>query len=298
MGGRGDVVSTPAAVATGRPQRLGIVHTTGFHYPGQVLASYNEARMTPLTNPLQTTLDHRIEVTPGASTFTYRDYWGTQVTAFELRVPHDHLTVTARSVVETFPGERSRAPAVSWADLAGDACRDRFAELLAPTQRTQPGEEAVALAREVVSGLAPGQAGRALAEWLPAVLDYVPGATGVHTSAAQAWDVRKGVCQDFAHVAVGILRNLGMPARYVSGYLLPRSDAEVGENLRGQSHAWVQWWSGSWQAWDPTSGRPAGPDHVLVAQGRDYDDVPPLKGIYSGAGSGKLFVTVDFTRLT
>jgi transglutaminase-like putative cysteine protease len=285
-------VSAPVALATGRPQRLGIVHTTGFHYPGQVLASYNEARMTPLTTPLQVTLDHRIEVTPGASTFTYRDYWGTQVTAFELRVPHDQLTVTARSVVWTFPADGSEASASAWADLTSDACRDRYAELLAPTQRTQPGEEAVALAREVVSGLAPTQAGRALAEWLPTVLDYVPGATGVHTSAAQAWDVRKGVCQDFAHVAVG------MPARYVSGYLLPRSDAEVGEKMLGQSHAWVQWWSGSWQAWDPTSGRPAGPDHVLVAQGRDYDDVSPLKGVYSGAGSGKLFVTVDFTRLT
>src|ERR1035438_4042280 len=99
--------------------------------PRSALFSY-----TTLFRSLQTTLDHRIEVTPGASTFTYRDYWGTQVTAFELRVPHDHLTVTARSVVETFPGELSRAPAVSWADLASDACRDRFAELLAATQRT------------------------------------------------------------------------------------------------------------------------------------------------------------------
>lgn len=77
----------------------------------------------------------------------------------------------------------------------------------------------------------------------------------------------------------------------------PWSGAEVGEKLRGESHAWVEWWSGSWQAWDPTNGRPAGPDHVLVARGRDYDDVPPLKGIYSGAGSGELFVTVELTRL-
>jgi transglutaminase-like putative cysteine protease len=291
-------VTAPPALTTRRPQRLGIVHTTGFRYPGQVLASYNEARMTPLTTPLQTTLDHRIEVMPTAGTFCYRDYWGTQVTAFELRVPHDRLTVTARSVVETFPAQRSEAPAVSWADLATDGCRDRYAEMLVTSERTEPGDEAVALARDVVSGLPPAEAGRALAEWLSGVLDYVPGATGVNTSAAQAWDVRKGVCQDFAHVAVGILRDLGIPARYVSGYLRPRSDAEVGEKLRGQSHAWVEWWSGSWQAWDPTNGRPAGPDHVLVARGRDYDDVPPLKGIYSGAGSGELFVTVEFTRLS
>jgi transglutaminase-like putative cysteine protease len=290
-------VTATVARPTGRPQRLGIVHSTGFRYPERVLASYNEARMTPLTTPLQTTLDARIEVMPTASTFCYRDYWGTQVTAFEVRVPHDRLTVTARSVVETFPADGSKAPAGSWADLSTPGCRDRHAELLVTTRRTDPGEEAVALARDVVSGLAPAQAGRAVAEWLSGVLDYVPGATGVHTSAAQAWDVRKGVCQDFAHVAVGILRTLGMPARYVSGYLQPRSEAEVGEKLRGESHAWVEWWSGSWQAWDPTNGRPAGPDHVLVARGRDYDDVPPLKGIYSGAGSSELFVTVELTRL-
>jgi transglutaminase-like putative cysteine protease len=290
-------VTATAALPTGRPQRLGIVHSTGFRYPGRVLASYNEARMTPMATPLQTTLDARIEVTPRANLFRYCDYWGTQVTAFEVRVPHDRLTVTARSIVETYPADRSEAPGDSWADLSTAGCRDRYAELLVTTRRTEPGDEAVALAREVVSGLAPAEAGRAVAEWLSSVLDYVPGATGVHTSAAQAWDVRKGVCQDFAHVAVGILRSLGIPARYVSGYLRPRSDAEVGEKLRGESHAWVEWWSGSWQAWDPTNGRPAGPDHVLVARGRDYDDVPPLKGIYSGAGSGELFVTVEFTRL-
>jgi transglutaminase-like putative cysteine protease len=290
-------VSTTVTRPAARAQRLAIVHTTGFRYPGQVLASYNEARMTPLATLTQTILEHHIEVTPAASTFCYQDYWGTQVRAFEVRVPHDRLTVTARSVVESVPAGGGTVPACSWADLASDRCRDRYAELLAVTARTRPGLEVVALARDVVSGLAPAQAGRAVAAWLPEVMDYVPGATGVHTSAAQAWDVRKGVCQDFAHVVVGILRSLGIPARYVSGYLLPRSDAEVGETLHGQSHAWVQCWSGAWQAWDPTNGRQAGPDHVLVATGRDYDDVPPLKGIYSGAGAGELFVTVNFTRL-
>jgi transglutaminase-like putative cysteine protease len=290
-------VSTTVALSTERPHRLGIVHGTGFRYPGQFLTSYNEARMTPLTTTGQTGLDAHIDVMPRASTFRYWDYWGTQVTAFEVRVPHDRLTVTATSVVETYPTDVSKAPGHSWADLSTGACRDRYAELLVTSRRTEPGEEAVALAREVVSGLAPADAGRAVAEWLSEVLDYVPGATGVHTSAAQAWEVRKGVCQDFAHVAVGILRNLGIPARYVSGYLQPRSNAEVGEKLRGESHAWIECWSGSWQAWDPSVGRPAGPYHVLVARGRDYDDVPPLKGIYSGAGAGELFVTVELTRL-
>ncbi len=71
----------------------------------------------------------------------------------------------------------------------------------------------------------------------------------------------------------------------------------VGEAVTGESHAWVEWWAGEWQAWDPTSGRPAGPDHVVVGRGRDDDDVPPLRGVYSGPGGGQLFVSVEFTRL-
>ena len=136
-----------------------------------------------------------------------------------------------------------------------------------------------------------------MAGWLSEVMEYVPGATGVHTRASQAWEVRKGVCQDFAHIAVGVLRAIGVPARYVSGYLLPRSDAPVGESVAGESHAWIEWWAGSWRAWDPTNGRVVGPEHVVVARGRDYDDVPPLKGIYSGPSGGELFVGVEFTRL-
>jgi transglutaminase-like putative cysteine protease len=290
-------VTAATHARTGRPHRLGIVHSTGYHYPGAVLASYNEARMTPLTTPTQTTLDSRVEVAPSATTYRYWDYWGTQVTAFEVRVPHDRLTVTARSVVETQPTAEVADAGLSWRDLGDERCRDRFAELLAPTARTEPGEEAVALAADVVAGQLPGAAARSLMEWLAGSMEYVPGATGVHTSAAQAWEVRQGVCQDFAHIGVGLLRGLGVPARYVSGYLQPEADAEVGASVSGETHAWVEWWSGAWQAWDPTNGRPAGGDHVLVARGRDYGDVPPLKGIYSGPGAGQLFVSVQFTRL-
>lgn len=286
------------ARAASRQQRLDIRHRTGYRYSGNVVMSYNEARMTPLTTPWQTTLEATIEVAPAATTYRYWDYWGTQVTGFEVRDPHDRLEVTARSVVETFPtmamiNERS----VAWPELGSAAVLDRFAELLAPTTRCAVGDDAVESARAVVEGLRPAQVGRAVAEWLAEVVDYVPGATGVHTSAMQAWEGGAGVCQDFAHIAAGILRRLGIPARYVSGYLLPLTDAPVGERVRGESHAWIEWWSGDWQAWDPTNGRPAGSDHVIVARARDYDDVSPLKGIYSGPGGGELFVSVEFTRL-
>jgi transglutaminase-like putative cysteine protease len=278
------------------PQRLAIVHNTGFRYPAEAVASYNEARMTPLTTPEQVVLDARIEVEPAAVPYRYWDYWGTLVTAFDVRVPHTRLTVTARSVVETQPYVDDGA-AVSWAELRHPIAVDRFAELLAPHARTEPGEEALESARAVTAGLPPREVGAAVAGWLSEEMEYVPGATGVHTRASQAWEVRKGVCQDFAHIAVGVLRAVGVPARYVSGYLLPRSDAPVGESVAGESHAWIEWWAGSWRAWDPTNGRAVGPEYVVVARGRDYDDVPPLKGIYSGPSGGELFVGVEFTRL-
>lgn len=283
-------------LATGTPTRLGIVHSTGFRYPGPVVTSYNEARMTPMTTPWQTTLEARLEVSPQASVYRYWDYWGTQVTAFDVRAPHDTLTVTARSVVETFTLP-SPPTGADWDVLRSPATMDRYAELLAPTRRTEPGEPAMARIRDEVAGLDPRETGERVCSWVAEVLDYVPGSTGVHTSAAEAWEVRSGVCQDMAHVAVGVLRRLGVPARYVSGYLLPRADLPVGEQVAGESHAWVEWWAGGWQAWDPTNGRPAGPDHVLVGRGRDYDDVPPLRGVYAGPGGGELFVSVEFTRL-
>jgi transglutaminase-like putative cysteine protease len=290
------VTVAPVDAAPRGPQRLAIVHSTGFSYPAAAVASYNEARMTPLTTPIQTVLDARIEVQPVAAAFRYWDYWGPLVTAFDVRVPHTRLTVTARSVVETQPATDD-GPEVGWDELRAPDTQDRFAELLAAGSRTEPGDEALASARDIAAGLPPREVGAAVAGWLSEVLEYVPGATGVHTRASQAWEVRKGVCQDFAHIAVGMLRAVGVPARYVSGYLLPRSDASLGESVAGESHAWIEWWAGSWRAWDPTNGRSTGPEYVVVARGRDYDDVTPLKGIYSGPAGGELFVGVEFTRL-
>jgi transglutaminase-like putative cysteine protease len=119
----------------------------------------------------------------------------------------------------------------------------------------------------------------------------------VRTSAQDAWQLRKGVCQDIAQLTAGLLRAVGIPARYVSGYLYPRSDAEVGDTVAGQSHAWVEWFTGDWEAFDPTNGTTVGKRHVIVARGRDYADVTPLKGVYHGAPSTDLGVTVEITRL-
>ena len=128
-------------------------------------------------------------------------------------------------------------------------------------------------------------------------VDYVFGATGVHSRAAQAWVQRSGVCQDMAHLVIGALRLVGVPARYVSGYLMPQRDAELGRGYAGESHAWVQFWDGDWVGVDPTNDQLPGELHVEVAAGRDYRDVPPIRGIFTGSGTSDMFVWVEMTRI-
>ncbi|MFO7244181.1 MAG: transglutaminase domain-containing protein, partial [Actinomycetes bacterium] len=115
--------------------------------------------------------------------------------------------------------------------------------------------------------------------------------------ARDAWEAKSGVCQDFAHLAIGALRHVGIPARYVSGYLHPKRDAAIGETVRGESHAWVEWWTGDWFGFDPTNDKEVGDHHGVVARAREYRDVPPLQGVFAGAGSG-LEVSVKVTQLS
>lgn len=277
--------------------RLRVNHVTGFTYDGTAHDSYNEARMTPMTTPSQITLFSNVEVTPAAATTTWRymDYWGSQVTVFDLHRPHPQLRVTATSMVET--SEPAPVAPTGWDQLRTPSTVDRHAELLAPTPRTTVSEPLLRLASELVAGHAPRDAALAIADWVRANVAYVPGSTGVQTGAQEAWDLRKGVCQDIAHLTAALLRGNGIPARYVSGYLHPKPDAAVGETVEGQSHAWVEWWCGGWEGYDPTNGVPTGVRHVIVARGREYADVPPLKGVYHGAPSSELGVTVEVTRL-
>jgi len=274
--------------------RLRIKHVTGFTYVGTAHASYNEARMTPLTVTGQTTLFSQVECNPGATTWRYRDYWGTQVTVFDLQRPHDQMRVTATSLVET--GERTPpGDSLGWHDLRSTV--DEHAEALRSTALTEVDEELVGRAVSVAGDAPPAEAAHAIADWVRSNVEYVPGSTGVRTSAQEAWFLRKGVCQDIAHLTLGLLRAIGIPARYVSGYLYPKEDGAVGDTIAGQSHAWVEWWCGDWTGFDPTNGVPAGLRHVIVARGRDYADVAPLKGVYNGAPSTGLGVVVEITRL-
>jgi transglutaminase-like putative cysteine protease len=276
--------------------RLRIVHTTVIDYDRPVRTSYNEVRMTPVTAPGQTALEARIEVSPRAAAYRYRDYWGAQVLAFDTQLAHTRLEVVSTSVVEVEEPPAGPTSPPGWDDLATPQLRDTHVEWLGPRPVTRLGEELLQDSRSVAAGLAPHEAGLAVSSWVFERMQYVPGVTGVHTSAQEAWDDGRGVCQDFVHIALGALRDLGIPARYVSGYLHPDSAAEVGRTVTGQSHAWLEWWVGEWFAYDPTNRRPAGLDHVVVATGRDYGDVAPFRGVISGGAGSRMDVRVELTR--
>ena len=287
-------------VPAGRPSpsrwRLQVVHRTRFSYTGRVRSSYNEARLTPENSGRQTTLRSRVEIEPAATAYAYRDYWGSTVTAFDLHTPHEELVVTGTSIVEAGPDPAGHEH-VDWAVLTGPEVRDAYGELLGSTALTAVDEEVVAEARALVGDLPPHDAATEVCRFVREQMEYLSGATHVKTTAMQAWRHGKGVCQDISHVTVGLLRALGLPARYVSGYLHPKRDAAVGQTVTGESHAWVEWWDGGWCAFDPTNSTDVATRHVTLGRGRDYGDVSPFRGIFSGAGSNGHTVTVEVTRL-
>ncbi|MCU0301074.1 MAG: transglutaminase family protein [Candidatus Nanopelagicales bacterium] len=279
-------------------QRLSVVHTTRLTYQGDVRASFNEARMTPLSTSGQLMLRHDLTVTPVARIQRYTDYWGTAVEAFDVHIPHHTLTVVSTSVVDTVERWR-QAPGVSWAEIRSAEVADRWCEFLGTSAVVDGADEDPARAQVLAALRAAPTPKAAIGLAIEAVRDriaYTPGVTHVHTSAGEAWAEGQGVCQDFSHTTLSLLRAVGIPARYVSGYI-HTEDAEVGVPGVGESHAWVEVWNGAWEAHDPTNGRSVAAAHVVVARGRDYRDVSPLTGIYAGPLSQDPEVVVEVTRL-
>jgi transglutaminase-like putative cysteine protease len=276
--------------------RMAIDHVTSYEYEGDVLTSYNEARISPARDASQMVLNHRVEVSPNVSVMRYVDCWGTAVSAFDVHEPHRRLVVAGRSLVETVaPGPESTD--IEWEAVRDEGLRDRFYEFLV----SAPSVPLDAAFREVAAELArrrsPRETVGAVSAWVRENLVYEAGATDVSTNARAALDLGRGVCQDFVHVALAVLRSVGIPARYASGYLHPDADAEIDAAVTGQSHAWLEAWTGRWNPVDPTNGDDVGERHVLVARGRDYGDVTPLKGVYNGPPEHTSDATVTIRRV-
>lgn len=274
--------------------RLHVVHTTTFAYEGPVTASYNEARMTPRSDHGQTVLSASLSIEPSTWRHEHVDYWGTAVTAFESSAPHRELVLTAVSRVEVHPPVRPDPS--GWPVLRDPARQATMAELLEVSRTTTVPAELAEMAVDLAAGREPDEAARAISRAVHEAVEYTPGVTAVHSTAGEVWAERKGVCQDVAHLTIGALRHVGIPARYVSGYLHPSGDGDVGRTVVGESHAWVEWWVGSWVGHDPTNDIDVGTHHVVVGRAREYHDVAPVRGIFAGGGTQALDVQVRITR--
>ena len=277
--------------------KLQVRHETRYDYETPVLASYNEARISPLDMPTQFTLEHRVEVSPPANLFRYRDYWGTRVHAFDLHRSHSEFSVVGTSLVETARRAPIADESVTWEALTATGLADRFCEYLTATPITAPDDDVLAIAAQLRTEPTPAAAVAAMGEWLGSNVEYQPGWTNVSTTATEVLRSGRGVCQDYVHLSLAFARSCGIPARYASGYLFSSATETVGEAFEGQSHAWLEVWLGDWHPIDPTSGDDVAEKHVLVARGRDYGDVPPLKGVFQGGSSAKLSVSVELTRV-
>lgn len=283
--------------------RYHLVHVTEFKYDGPVSESYNEVRLRPIHDELQSCLSFRLTTNPASRATAYQDAMGNWVHQVNVLPSHQHLKVQAESVVLThdlIPLESSLT--LSQFDAQRDDVYDEFYDFVAPSRyvpHLMELEELILEAERASSGKAETFA-QAASDLIHQRFSYVKGATHVHSSIADSLSKCAGVCQDFAHLLLGVARKRGFPARYVSGYLVPQGtdspDAKLQEVIGGQaSHAWTEVYipDRGWMPLDPTLGQPVSLRHVRVAYGRDYGDVAPVRGVYKGHAGQSLSVDVS-----
>ncbi|MCQ2011654.1 transglutaminase family protein [Sporolactobacillus sp. STSJ-5] len=282
-----------------------IQHTTHYQYDGEVADSVNEIRLSPRTNGSQSCYQHSITTYPHAPLFVYEDYFGNRVHAFSISEPHTELTITARSVVVTSDAMTPRTSILPFeqeqAIMKSDAFQDQFAEYLAPTDYTQNTTDVQQIAHRFLSGSVESVS-QLLAEVTTAIKKeyiYDPAATQVQTKIDEMIKIRRGVCQDFAHLMLALCRCLGIPARYVSGYQYISDLSGGNADFEQASHAWIEAYipDVGWTGFDPTNDVPVGWRYIILAYGRDYKDIVPVKGVYHGTPRQNLKVDVDVKKL-
>lgn len=283
--------------------RYHLVHVTEFHYDGPVSESYNEVRLRPMHDDKQSCLSFRLSTSPESRGTAYRDSCGNWVHQFNILKEHTRLKIEAESVVLAHETPTPTAADERLADVRQR--RDEFFEdyfdYIAPSvfvPHLQQLEEIIRSAEQSSDGGTVTFV-QAASDLIHQRFKYVKGATHVNSSIVDSLSVGAGVCQDFAHLLLGVVRMGGLPARYVSGYLVPGSTAEPNakqeEVIGGQaSHAWAEVFvpDAGWMPFDPTLGNPVGLRHVRIAYGRDYGDVAPVRGVYKGHAGQRLSVDV------
>lgn len=282
---------------------LEIRHVTQYQYAAPVRESVMELWMQPQKSARQRLVSFDLDLDPPAQVFSYADSFGNAVYHFDVPQPHDRLTITARSAVETVP------PAVppdaldmgEWDRLRSDFVQGEHFDHLRPHGFARETEALHAfLAEQDLARLRmrdPLTAVRALSQAIYGAFGYEAGITRADSPIDDVLAARKGVCQDFAHLMIAICRSWGIPARYVSGYLF--TDRKGGDRSDPDAtHAWVEVFlpSTRWIGFDPTNNIEAGERHVICAVGRDYSDVPPSRGVYKGEAESQLSVGVSVRK--
>ena len=276
--------------------RLDIGYRMRFRYAAPVWESQNEVRACPRDDDHQRLLSYRLRSDPPARVLRAVDYWGTAVDHVGIRAPHRELELLAEASVETSPGRGGGVDAPVGALGFPDFCSEHF-EYLAPSEHVRweanddVAERASAAARGASSV---GELVGAMTDEARRALAYLPGSTEIGISLSELLRRGSGVCQDFAHLAIGMLRSVGVPSRYVSGYLFAADetapDTVDSGTVTVQTHAWIEVAvpGGGWRAFDPTNAAPVGERHVVIGHGRDYGDVAPVRGAFIGDASAEV----------
>lgn len=273
-----------------------IRHRTAYRYASAVRDSFNQARVRPPSNRQQRLESFHLTVNPPAQVCQYSDCYGNCVDQFNVAAPHTALELETRAVVTTFAPDwlavDTRPATLEQARQAGQSepCFD-FAQA---SRFTDTSPETRRAAEEAAQGENDAwQAALAIMRFVNDRMSYEPLTTHVHTHAREALAEGRGVCQDFAHVMIGMCRTLKIPARYVSGYLYNEPAGDLAGSQA--SHAWCEVYLPGigWRGLDPTNGRQADERHVKIGVGRDYADIAPLKGHYRGTSAEKMKVEVS-----
>ncbi len=277
--------------------RLRVRHCTAFDYNGPVHDSFNDARLCPISDALQSCLAFSLALEPVVNVHTYHDFYLNRVDHFEVHHPHEHLAVEADSLVETRLDPRGQPGAMPPDALNDPSLDENYFDFLSDSHFVTLD---AALWREAIDVLPHGVTDL----WEDAVkigrhifraFAYTPQATHAGTRLADVLRDRRGVCQDFAHVMLGMCRTQGIPARYVSGYFF---DEKRRADEPEASHAWVEVFlpGFGWKGFDPTHDREADTRYIKLAVGRDYGDIRPINGSFRGRGTRQLAVEVRITR--
>jgi len=279
-----------------------IRHFTRYRYSRQVWQSMMEVRMHPRSEGNQRCFVFQLSVNPRARIFGYSDSYGNLVHHFDLPSRHDQLTIITDALVniEDKPPVPDSMEYESWTDLEDLVEKNDYWDMLMPSHFARSSPELEALAREIGASDRNGRSPLAflmdISSGIHRSFNYVKKSTTVNSPIEHALESRQGVCQDFAHIMIALVRNARIPCRYVSGYLYHGSENSH-PSADGATHAWVEALLPGlgWLGFDPTTNRLAGERHIRTAIGRDYADVPPTMGVMKGKAETQLQVRVRVT---